>query len=138
MCWCLPVWIELKSYLVVTLLNLWRIRSWCRSIIRPSDNAVMIIIICLWSNIQCSSVDLLEILAIHVQHRFAQANGGSINTTRIHAFHAACSPRNSAIFILWLFSLPEVNLYNHILNQSQHLIWNVMKKHDKHSFEYEL
>ena len=26
-------------------------------------------------------MDLLEILAIHVQHRFAQANGGSTNTT---------------------------------------------------------
>ena len=39
------------------------------------------------SNIQCSSVDLLEILAIHVQHRFAQANVGSTSTTRVHAFH---------------------------------------------------
>ena len=35
--------------------------------------------------VQCSSVDLLEILATHVQRRFAQANGGSTNTTRAHA-----------------------------------------------------
>ena len=26
-----------------------------------------------------------EILATHVQHRFAQANGSSTNTTRVHA-----------------------------------------------------
>ena len=32
---------------------------------------IIITIVCLWSNIQCSSVD-----------RFAQANGGSTNTTR--------------------------------------------------------
>ena len=30
---------------------------------------------------------LLEILATHVQHRFAQF-GGSTDTTRVHAFHA--------------------------------------------------
>ena len=41
------------------------------------------------SNIQCSSVDL-EILATHDQHRFAQANSGSSNTTSVHAFHALC------------------------------------------------
>ena len=35
--------------------------------------------ICLRSNIQCISVDLLEIQAY--QHRFAQANGGSTNTS---------------------------------------------------------
>ena len=34
--------------------------------------------------------DLLEILATHVQHRLAQANGGSTNTTRVHAFHTTC------------------------------------------------
>ena len=33
-------------------------------------------------------MDLLEILVTHVQHRFAQANGGSANITRVHAFHA--------------------------------------------------
>ena len=31
-----------------------------------------------------SPVDLLEILATYVQHRFVQANGGSTNTTRVH------------------------------------------------------
>ena len=38
--------------------------------------------------IQCSSVDILEILATRVQHRFAQANCGLTNTTRVYAFHA--------------------------------------------------
>ena len=35
-----------------------------------------------------TTVDLLEILATQVQHRFAQANGSSTNTTRVHTFHA--------------------------------------------------
>ena len=39
-----------------------------------------------------SSVDFLEILATHVQHGFDQANGGSINTTRVHAFQALLLP----------------------------------------------
>ena len=32
------------------------------------------------------------ILAIHVQHCFVQANGGSTNTTRVHTFHALLLP----------------------------------------------
>ena len=34
------------------------------------------------NNIQCILVDFLEILATHVQYRFARTNGGSTNTTR--------------------------------------------------------
>ena len=45
----------------------------------------------LYYNIQGISVDLIEILAGHVQHRFAQANGGSTNTTRV-VFHALVLP----------------------------------------------
>ena len=30
----------------------------------------------------------LEVFTTHVQHRFAQVNGGSINTTSAYAFHA--------------------------------------------------
>ena len=39
-------------------------------------------------NIQCSSVDLLEILATHFYAPLAQANGDSSNTTRVQAFYA--------------------------------------------------
>ena len=49
-------------------------------------------IVCVQSNIQCSSVDLFEILVTDVQHRFAQANGGSTNTIRVHAFHILILP----------------------------------------------
>ena len=37
-----------------------------------------------------SAVDLLEILATHVQYNYAQVNGGSTNTTKT-AFHALSS-----------------------------------------------
>ena len=37
-------------------------------------------------NMQCSSVDLLERLATHVQHCFAWVNSGSTNTIKV-AFH---------------------------------------------------
>ena len=33
-----------------------------------------------------------HINTIHVQHRFAQANSGSTNTIRVHAFHALSLP----------------------------------------------
>ena len=37
-------------------------------------------------------MDFLEVLATFVQHRFAQANGGSTNTTKAYAFHALLLP----------------------------------------------
>ena len=38
------------------------------------------------------SIDLLEILATHVQHRFEQTNVGSTNTTRVNAFYGLLLP----------------------------------------------
>ena len=53
--------------------------GFCRGLI---FHFLIIIIVCLQSNIQCGSV-YLEIIATHVQQRIAQANGGSTNTTRV-------------------------------------------------------
>ena len=38
-----------------------------------------------YNNIECSSVDFLEILAVHVQYGFMQANGGSTNISKVYA-----------------------------------------------------
>ena len=53
-------------------------------------------------------MDLLEILATHVQHRFVQANGGSTNTTRVHAFHDVTTEPSAAMTYL---SVDEVQVY---------------------------
>ena len=37
-------------------------------------------------------MDLLKILATHVQHRFAKANSGAPNITNVHAFDALLLP----------------------------------------------
>ena len=52
---------------------------------------------------QCSAMNLLEILAAHVQHRFAQANSDSTNTI-MHFVHYYC-PLNITK------SYPEYHIY---------------------------
>ena len=52
-----------------------------------AENIAKQIIECLWSNIQCSTVDLLAILATHVQHCFYNTNDDSTHTTGLCFMH---------------------------------------------------
>ena len=56
--------------------------------IEKKNTLIIIILIINVLIVQYPISNLLEILANHVQHRFAQAIDGSTNTTRVHALHA--------------------------------------------------